>query len=329
MVDSVRRRNGIRCVTWDVWMVIHEWCPPEWWDLREAPDLRGRRTAKGHRCDSQRVPSRDHEEETQPMALSQSALVRTARGHPRRRQRRCRARCPDPHPPGAHRARGRPGHRRRPLRADRHRTTHRNGSRTRLFSTKAGDIELHIPKLREGSFFPALLEPRRRIDRALWAVVMEAYVHGVSTRKVRPGDRPGHRCRDQQERGEPHLRRARRGRDRLPGAAARPPPLPVRLPRRHGAPRGAIRPSGMERPTAGLSQQPGEAGGSLNPETRARAGAAPTTTGRVGTARRSGSGKQDGTVQVGLNQWWNPLKRRTPARNLADLGRAAAVRSSK
>lgn len=64
------------------------------------------------------------------------------------------------------------------------RTTHRNGSRTRLLSTKAGDVELHIPKLREGSFFPALLSPRRRIDRALWAVVMEAYVHGVSTRKV-------------------------------------------------------------------------------------------------------------------------------------------------
>jgi putative transposase len=64
------------------------------------------------------------------------------------------------------------------------RTTHRNGSRSRLLSTKAGDVELRIPKLRHGSFFPALLEPRRRIDRALWAVVMEAYVHGVSTRKV-------------------------------------------------------------------------------------------------------------------------------------------------
>jgi putative transposase len=45
-------------------------------------------------------------------------------------------------------------------------------------------VELKIPKLREGSFFPALLEPRRRIDRALLAVVMEAYVHGTSTRKV-------------------------------------------------------------------------------------------------------------------------------------------------
>jgi putative transposase len=64
------------------------------------------------------------------------------------------------------------------------RTTHRNGFRARLLSTKAGDVELRIPKLREGSFFPALLEPRRRIDRALLAVVMEAYVHGISTRKV-------------------------------------------------------------------------------------------------------------------------------------------------
>ena len=64
------------------------------------------------------------------------------------------------------------------------RTTHRNGTRPRLLSTKAGDVELRIPKLREGSFFPALLFPRRRIDRALLAVVMEAYVHGTSTRKV-------------------------------------------------------------------------------------------------------------------------------------------------
>jgi transposase-like protein len=64
------------------------------------------------------------------------------------------------------------------------RTTHRNGARERLLSTKAGDLELRIPKLRQGSFYPSLLEPRRRIDRALWAVVMEAYVHGVSTRKV-------------------------------------------------------------------------------------------------------------------------------------------------
>jgi len=64
------------------------------------------------------------------------------------------------------------------------RTTHRNGSRPWRLSTKAGDVQLRIPKLREGWLFPALLEPRRRIDRALLAVVMEAYVHGTSTRKV-------------------------------------------------------------------------------------------------------------------------------------------------
>lgn len=64
------------------------------------------------------------------------------------------------------------------------RTNQRNGHRDRLLATKAGDVELKIPKLRKGSFFPSILERRRRIDRALFAVVMEAYVHGVSTRKV-------------------------------------------------------------------------------------------------------------------------------------------------
>ena len=60
----------------------------------------------------------------------------------------------------------------------------RNGSRPRTLTTNAGDLELRIPKLRTGSFFPSLLERRRRVDQALFAVVMEAYVHGVSTRKV-------------------------------------------------------------------------------------------------------------------------------------------------
>jgi transposase-like protein len=64
------------------------------------------------------------------------------------------------------------------------RTTQRNGSRTRTLTTTAGDLNLRIPKLRTGSFFPALLERRRRVDQALYAVVMEAYLHGVSTRKV-------------------------------------------------------------------------------------------------------------------------------------------------
>jgi transposase-like protein len=64
------------------------------------------------------------------------------------------------------------------------RSNWRNGTRDRLLVTKAGDVGLKIPKLRRGSFFPSILERRRRIDRALFAVVMEAYVHGVSTRKV-------------------------------------------------------------------------------------------------------------------------------------------------
>ncbi len=64
------------------------------------------------------------------------------------------------------------------------RTTERNGARSRLVATQAGDVQLRIPKLRKGSFYPSILEPRRRIDQALYAVVMEAYVHGVSTRSV-------------------------------------------------------------------------------------------------------------------------------------------------
>ena len=64
------------------------------------------------------------------------------------------------------------------------RLAQRNGHRPRTLSTTAGDLELRIPKLRTGSFFPSLLERRRRVDQALFAVVMEAYLHGVSTRKV-------------------------------------------------------------------------------------------------------------------------------------------------
>ncbi|MFE9957088.1 IS256 family transposase [Micromonospora sp. NPDC005299] len=64
------------------------------------------------------------------------------------------------------------------------RVAQRNGHRPRTLTTTAGDLDLRIPKLRTGSFFPSLLERRRRVDQALFAVVMEAYLHGVSTRKV-------------------------------------------------------------------------------------------------------------------------------------------------
>ena len=64
------------------------------------------------------------------------------------------------------------------------RVTHRNGYRPRAWQTRAGEIELAIPKLRAGSYFPSFLEPRKRSEQALVAVVQEAYVNGVSTRKV-------------------------------------------------------------------------------------------------------------------------------------------------
>lgn len=64
------------------------------------------------------------------------------------------------------------------------RTSQRNGHRPKTITTIAGDLDLQIPKLRAGSFFPSLLERRRRVDRSLFAVIMEAYLHGTSTRKV-------------------------------------------------------------------------------------------------------------------------------------------------
>jgi putative transposase len=63
-------------------------------------------------------------------------------------------------------------------------TNRRNGYRERAWDTRAGRIDLAIPELRKGSYFPALLEPRRTAERALAAVIQEAYVHGVSTRAV-------------------------------------------------------------------------------------------------------------------------------------------------
>lgn len=73
--------------------------------------------------------------------------------------------------------------------ADRHertpdRVTQRNGYRERTWQTRVGDIELQIPKLRQGAYFPSFLAPRRRAERALLAVIQQAYIEGVSTRKV-------------------------------------------------------------------------------------------------------------------------------------------------
>jgi putative transposase len=64
------------------------------------------------------------------------------------------------------------------------RINHRNGYRERDWETRAGTVELRIPKLRRSSYFPGFLEPRRMAEKALTAVVQEAYIHGVSTRSV-------------------------------------------------------------------------------------------------------------------------------------------------
>lgn len=61
---------------------------------------------------------------------------------------------------------------------------YRNGHRERIWETRVGEIPLQVPKLREGNYFPSFLEPRRRAEKALLAVVQTAYVQGVSTRKV-------------------------------------------------------------------------------------------------------------------------------------------------
>jgi transposase-like protein len=92
------------------------------------------------------------------------------------------------------------------------RSTYRNGYRPRPWETRVIEIELLIPRVRQGSYFPSFLEPRRRSEQAIVAVVLDAYVNGVSTRKVdrlveqmgiegmtktasARSDRPGHRWR--------------------------------------------------------------------------------------------------------------------------------------
>jgi transposase-like protein len=64
------------------------------------------------------------------------------------------------------------------------RLTHRNGYRDRRWDTRVGTVELAVPRVRDGSYLPSLLDPRRRTERALLAVIQEAYVSGVSTRRV-------------------------------------------------------------------------------------------------------------------------------------------------
>ncbi len=106
------------------------------------------------------------------------------------------------------------------------RTTQRNGTRDRPVATTAGDVTVQIPKTRTGSFFPSLLQPRRRVDRALHAVVCEAYVHGVSTVRstiwsLRSGSNRAcrsRRCRGSAPSSTPRWRPGGTGRWTTPGS---------------------------------------------------------------------------------------------------------------
>lgn len=129
------------------------------------------------------------------------------------------------------------------------RDTERNGHRQRTLSTKAGNVEIGIPKLTKGSFFPSILEPRRRIDQALSAVVTEAYVHGVSPRAVDEL----RRCRgvstgiSRSEVSGICQRLDRLGRS-LPHAPARPRKVPLRVLGRHITQRARRPPRGLQKP---------------------------------------------------------------------------------
>ena len=126
------------------------------------------------------------------------------------------------------------------------RTNRRNGTRPKTVATTAGEVELAIPKLRTGSFFPSLLHPRRRVDKALYAVICSAWIEGVSTRKAwRPGQGPGQRVGHLALDGLKDLQGHRRGRQGVPRpvAGSHLVPLPVR--RRHVPGRESGAPGGL------------------------------------------------------------------------------------
>src|SRR5215207_9034172 len=107
------------------------------------------------------------------------------------------------------------------------RSAYRNGYRTRRWDTRVGTIKLKIPKVTAGAYFPSLLEPRRRAEKALHAVVVEAYVKGVVDAQ---GRRPGAGARDRWHLplgGVPDLQGARRGGAWVPSPVRSRPLVPT------------------------------------------------------------------------------------------------------
>ena len=139
------------------------------------------------------------------------------------------------------------------------RINHRNGYRERRWETRAGTLDLRIPRLRKGSYFPAFLEPRKTAEKALVAVVQEAYVRGVSTRSVDELVRAMGNDRHLQESGVASVRGDRRARGRLPRAPHRRRVV-LSVARRHlrqGTPVGGRRLRGR-RPAATLFARNGQ-----------------------------------------------------------------------
>jgi hypothetical protein len=121
------------------------------------------------------------------------------------------------------------------------RTIYRNGHRPKTLDTRMGRLDLRIPEVRTGGFFPSLPEHRRRIERALLAVIQEAYVHGVSTRTVDDVGRPWAAATSPRARSAAsaaHLVPPARGLDPNRGAGHRQPGAP-RAGRRAPAPQSS------------------------------------------------------------------------------------------
>ena len=208
------------------------------------------------------------------------------------------------------------------------RLTHRNGYPPRPWETRVREIELLVPKKRSGSsYFPSFLEPRRGSEQAIIAVVLEAYVNGVSTRKVdwlvehgidgMTKDRVSALCRALDEQVELFRQRP------LEGGR-----LPLSVARCEGAPRGAVGSCWVQDSTAGLSRQPGEAEGSLTPELRGRVASSPDNdatatcgdcrTVRARLARRTVCDESEPVIEA--------PQANTPGSNRMDTGRMSGAR---